>query len=51
MITSLWNTGDARSGQTSAQLSVEKEANGTLHTGSGVSEGHRLKGLITDVLL
>ena len=51
MITSLLNSGNAGSGQMSAQLSVEKEANGTLYTGSGVSEGYKLKGSITHVLL
>jgi DDE superfamily endonuclease len=39
MIINLWSIGVAGFGQMSAQLSVEKEANGTLYTESGVSGG------------
>jgi hypothetical protein len=42
MITSLLSIGNVGSGLMSAQLSVEKEANGTLYTGSGVSEGQHI---------
>lgn len=38
-IISLLYIGSVGAGQMSAQLSVEREANGTLYTGSGVSFG------------
>ena len=39
-IINIWLIGSVGSGQMSVQLSVEKEANKTLYTGSGVSEGY-----------